>query len=256
MDNFIKVIIELIRALVSIEQARSASIDRFLTRSLEQQQKFMADMQAQMKAMAARGGMGSPEYARLAARYKEAQGQIKTLEARVKELESTYKVAVSAADRTRTLRVEWTDSDRTAGRRPRVCVRRRFADTGAVINLSAPNVAASVQADIQVLRSSGIPLSPAPVVVAASADVATPNRTSVPTTVFQVGSIDARVTQTTSTNVVNSPGAVVNTSSTAAVASSETGPTFRPVTPDVAPTPGRVVFRPAPAPGNADAPNT
>ncbi|HRH93803.1 MAG TPA: hypothetical protein PKV72_04720, partial [Candidatus Peribacteria bacterium] len=88
MSEFIKVIMELLRALLQIEQARSASIDRFLTRSLEQQQKFMNDMQGEMNAIAARpGGTAAPEYIRLQGQYKEAQGQIKSLEARVKEME-------------------------------------------------------------------------------------------------------------------------------------------------------------------------
>jgi hypothetical protein len=191
LSEFIKVIIELIRALIQVEQARNASIDRFLTRSLENQQKFMADMQAQMKAFPP-AGRRTPaqdeQFRRLEARYKEAQGQIKTLEARVKELESRHESAVKAAGRTRTLEVRWTDEDRRCARPPVVCVR-----PGAITSVG-PAVVAN---DIAMVRRE------VPLVATTVPGAAVPTR-EVPTTTFYVGTMVNNYGPNAQTTVIGS----------------------------------------------------
>ncbi len=235
MSEFMKILIELIRALLQIEQQRTA----VMARGVEAQMKLAAQIEAQMKALPPAGRRDATQeqqFNKMRNDLNRVQGELATF--RKQREESIAKANAAIARRPNNTLVVEADADI---RRPvRVCVRRG-------VNLTDPGVSARVSADINFVRAdSGLPL-----VATTSPSAAAPTRV-VPTTAFYVGSVHIDNRATTTATITNSPGARIDASSTARTDVAPPAPRVTPLVrrPDAPPPPPRVTGTGTPAPGS------
>lgn len=234
MSEFMKILIELIRALLQIEQQRTT----VMARGVEAQMKLAAQIEAQMKALPPAGRRDptqEQQFNKMRNDLNRVQGELATF--RKQREESIAKANAAIARRPNNTLVVEADADI---RRPvRVCVRRG-------VNLADAGVSARVSADINFVRAdSGLPL-----VATTSPSAAAPTRV-VPTTAFYVGSVNIDNRATTTATITNSPGARIDASSTARTDVTPPAPRVTPVVrTDAPPPPPRVTGTGRPNPGS------
>lgn len=197
MNDFIKVIIELIKALIQIENRRMDMQQRNFERLMQE----LAKSRAQRDQFAPRRNeTPSPQYVKMQAQVTRLEGEIAQMrKERAEQIAKANAVITRAPNNMLVL-----EGDADLRRPVRVCVRPgvRLADAG---------VATRVSADIDFLRRDGrVSL------VATSSPTAPAPTPAVPTTAFNIGSVTIDNRATTNATIINSPNASISGISTTA----------------------------------------